>query len=278
MARFRLICQVLFTFICLFGYGFSEECLYDSPSAECNFSCEDVPCICRYANHFFVGPEIYHIRRTRESGSKQSGTIYAGRVGYDHIKRYKFYWGGDVLYGKGELHGKSALGRKLKSHFTDFDVEGRLGYTFEQKEGYQFSFTPFAGIGYAFEQNNFLRPSPLTIHSRIHYTYVPVGFLSKISWSPCLDIGLNFKAKYLFEGKNKISHDPNNDSASVLIKSEMQYRVELPITYKYWPQLFVNIVPFYEYRHFGRHAGLFFNFDETKINIYGAAFRLSYNW
>lgn len=238
------------------------------------------PCACCCANwgqYFFIGPEIYHVHRFKKGGTKQSGTIYAGKLGYDRFKYNAFYWGGDLLYGEGHLHGKSQANNKLKSHFKDFIVEGRVGYNFGLNLGCCFSFSPFIGFGYGVERNNFVSPSPLKVHFKIWYTYIPVGFFTQFSYSPCFDVGLNFKAKFMIDGKNIVSHDEEFGKNTMLIKNKVHYRVELPLTYKYSSQFLISFVPFYEFRRFGGHINFPFDFIDTKLNIWGAGLRFIYS-
>ncbi len=243
-----------------------------SPCNDANICCFGRP----GANQLYIGPEIYHVQRMRDGGAKQLGWVYGVRAGYEHIKRCKFYWGGDALYGKGTLSGRSASEDELKSKFIDKSIEGRFGYTFQRKTGYKFAFTPFIGIGYAEECNNFISPSPLRVHFKLRFSYGVVGFLSKMSWSPCLDIGVNFKAKFLYDAKNCVSHDPDIDGLRMLVKNQTHYRVELPMTYRKSENFFLSLVPFYEFRHYGGQVNFPFDFLETKLNIYGVTFKFLY--
>lgn len=231
----------------------------------------------KHKHHFYIGPSLYYINRKREGGSHQTGPLYGVRLGYDHLWRYNIYWGAEFLYGQGHLTGRSAAGKRIKSEFTDTNVEGRLGYTLQQKCFPKIAFTPFVGGGYSVEKNNFKKPSPLPVHFRLHYAYWCVGFFSQISYWSCLDVGFNFTAKFMIEGKNKASHDPEFDDSSTLIGNRQLYKAELPITYHWNSQLFVCFDPFYEYRHYGHHAGYPFDFLETRMNIYGATLKIGYS-
>lgn len=226
----------------------------------------------------FIAPEIYHVERTRHSGSNQPGWMGGGRIGYERIKRYGFYLGADGFYARGKLHGKTADKKHLRSHFTDSSIEGRWGYTFKQKCGYQFSLTPFIGGGYAIEKNNFLHPSPLRIHSKIKLSYTCAGFLSSMQWNPEWMFGINFKVKFMFDGRNHVSHDSDYDDAKMLIKNEQQYRLELPVTYQYCECYSLGVVPFYEFRHYGKQANYPFDFVETRLKIFGLMLRMNYSF
>lgn len=274
--QFHQINRVLSFILCSFCFLFGLAADPYDPCQE--MPCELEPHKHQFANHLFVGPEIYHVHRTREGGTSQKGPIFGVRVGYEHIKRFKFYWGADVLYGRGTIKGHSGSGFKLKSKFTDLMAEGRLGYTFQQKCGYQLAFTPYVGGGYAIEKNNFLEPSPLLVHFRINYWYIPFGFLSQMTIKQnLLYLGLNFKVRYVMDAKSRVSKDPEFGSTSGLIKERMQYRVEVPLTYGCHGQIDLSAVPFYEWRTYGKHAGFPFDFLETKLRIYGILLKFIYS-
>lgn len=229
-----------------------------------------------YSQQAYAGPEIYYVQRKREGGSHQNGWVGGLRFGYDRIKRYKLYFGGDALFSWGRLEGKSGAGNSLKSNFMDASIEGRIGYTFQQKEGNQISFTPYLGGGYFVETNNFISPSLLKLHTQTRFSYACAGFLSSMNLTDEFNIGLNFKAKYMLDGKHYISHDPEHDPVDMPIKNEMQYRVELPIVYRWCGRYDFGLVPFYEYRHYGGQASYPFDFLDTKLNLYGATLKFIY--
>jgi len=224
----------------------------------------------------YGGPEVYYVQRKREGGSWQNGWVGGVRIGYDRIKRYGIYVGGDALYSWGRLKGKGPEDTSLKSNFMDASIEGRLGYTFQQKAERQFSFTPYLGGGYLVETNNFIDPSPLKLHTQTRFSYACAGFLSSMNVSPQFAVGLNFKAKYMIDGRHYISHDPEHEPVDMLVKNEMQYRVEIPIVYRWCERYDYGVVPFYEYRHYGGQASFPFDFLDTKLNLYGITLKFIY--
>jgi hypothetical protein len=231
-----------------------------------------------YAIAPFIGPEIYYIKRTKEGGAQQSGTIYGVRLGYDYIKRYRLYSGVDALWAKGTIEGH-VQEEKLKSQFTDINVEARIGFTFQSKCWRCFSFTPYSGIGYFWEKNFYQHPSPLQIHFKSTFSYVPIGFLSQVFLTPNLSIGVNFKVRYILEGEHHVSHDPEHENMTQHFEEKLQYRGELPVTYFFcWNKnpLGISLVPFYEYRCYGHRANFPFDFLETKLKLYGATLKLLY--
>lgn len=234
----------------------------------------------------YIGPEIYYMKREKEGGSTQGGTLYGVRVGYDRIHRYKFYWGIDGLWAKGTLTGQKKketpegeIKEHLKSVFTDINVEARLGYTFGCKAWRCASFTPYGGLGYFWERNYYEHPSPLEVHFKNHFIYICGGFLSQIFLTPDWSAGLNFKLRYLLEAEQKVEHDPEFGTLTQHYEEKFQYRVELPVTYFYcWSThpLAVGLVPFFEYRQYGHRANFPFDFLEVKLKLYGATLKFQY--
>ncbi|WP_068470984.1 hypothetical protein [Candidatus Protochlamydia phocaeensis] len=229
-------------------------------------------------NQVFVGPEIYHVKRTKEGGAAQHGYLYGVRVGYERVKRYKVYWGLDGLYATGSLKGKLD-GQHLKSNLTDINLEERVGYTFQAKCDWRPSLTPFIGIGYFWEKNNYKHPSDMQIHFHNRFSYIPVGFLSSVQFGPYFSMGVNFKARIILEGKNEVSNDPKFDDVTQNYEEKIHYRIELPFTYErcYWgKELGISLVPFYEYRQYGHRPNFPFDFLETKFKLYGVTLKFLY--
>lgn len=272
MTFFRYVKPYLICFMAACSIGSAQQ-----NDINCEFADCAMPCQRQYKAHqFYVGPEVSHVHRKKEGGTFQNGVTYGGRFGYDYIKRYKFYIGAEGNYSIGRLTGKKTH-RRLHSNYTDANIEGRVGYTFAQKGGYRLFFTPFVGGGIGLEKNNFTQSSPIPVHFRIWYQYVVAGFLSQASFSPCWDAGINFKARFLIDARNKVSNDPDFDSVTMLVKNRMHYRVELPLTY-WWNQcLSLRLVPYYEYRQYGKQANFPFDFLETKLNVYGAVLKFMYS-
>lgn len=232
-----------------------------------------------YSLAAFIGPEIYHMQRTKEGGSKQTGTLYGVRLGYDHVCRYKWYWGIDGLWARGTLTGRDGRKDRIKSEFTDSNVEARLGYTFQFKYWRCASFTPYFGGGYFWEENCYEKPSPLRVHFINRFSYIPFGFLSQIFITPSFSCGLNLKVRYIIDGEQKATHDSKNGNSIQHYDEKLQYRVEVPLSYFFCYRSYslgISLVPFYEYRSYGHRANYPFNFLETNLRLYGATMKLFY--
>lgn len=227
-------------------------------------------CQVKYKGHrFLFGPEVYHVHRDREGGTKQNGWLGGGRFLYDHMRRYTFYWGVEGAFAQGGLKGKSGSQARLKSHMRDRSIESRFGYTFQYKHDHKFALTPFFGVGYLIEENNFKHPTVLHLHFKTSYRYLTAGFIASATIFHKLDVSLNVKLRYLLDPKCKITNDPEFDRAQLNIDNNaIQYRIELPITYAYSTLSFVT-TPFYESRCYGKNAGYPFDFLRTRLFNYG---------
>lgn len=233
---------------------------------------------CRYGNLLNIGPEIYHIDRTREGGVKQNGTIYGVRAGWNFIKRYNFYWGVDGLWARGQLEGRTD-GVKIKSTYTDKNIESRMGYTLQCKNWRGASFTPYFGVGRFWETNKFSHPKDLQVELENIFSYIPFGFLSQIFITSDLSIGANLKVRWIWQGKQEVRNDPEHDHLSLNYEEKFQYRAEIPVTYFFcWKcqRFAMSAIPFYEYRQYGHRANFPFDFLETKLKLYGINFQMIY--
>lgn len=226
-----------------------------------------------YGNTICCGPIFYHTRRIKKGGTKQSGYMYGFQASYDRIKNYCFYWGLHGYYAEGDIKGRTGRGAPLSSELADAEIEGRIGYTVGLDNCYLPSFTPFIGFGYFHQTNRFRHPSPVKFHFQDYFKYTTIGFLSSFYPLDYLKVGLNFRAKFMIEGKSRVSHDPDNHNLILLMDDEVQYSLDLPLTYFLcWKgsDVFVSLIPFAELRHYGGYENYPFDFIETRfVNIGG---------
>lgn len=226
-------------------------------------------------HRLLIGPEAYDVVRHRAGGTKQRGWLGGGRIIYDHIRRYKFYWAIEGALAAGDLKGTSGGGAKLKSFMRDRSIEARLGYTLQFKHGHKFACTPFIGAGYLIEDNNFKPPSAMHLHFKTSYRYLTAGFISSLYICNAWKCGLNVKVRHMLDPKCQVSHDPEFDLAKLNIGNDtLQYRIELPITYLYKEGIAFAATAFYENRVYGGWVGYPFDFLKTRLYYYGATLQL----
>jgi hypothetical protein len=236
-------------------------------------------------HRFYGGPQTYYVQRNREGGTKQNGWLAGGKIGYDRFKGNAAYWCFEAGTASGTLKGKTGSGSSIKSSFTDTTYEWRLGYTFHKCSWKHIYFTPYLLFEYLTERNDNEPPSSLLINSKISSTLAGIGFLSQMDLSQNFAIGMNFSAKWMLYGKNRISKFPIDDDIlfddfTLQIRNEMHYRLEVPLTYRFnclsHSHLSLSLIPFFEYRKYGNEEGFPINFLETKFKFYGAFFQLRF--
>lgn len=235
---------------------------------------------CPPVNKVSVGPEIYYLERKRDGGSKQDGMMYGARASYDRLGRYKWYLGAEAFYAEGRLKGHTTSA-KLKSTMVQESLEGRFGYTFQAKNCWRPSLTPFIGYGYYRESNHFRSPSPLRVKLISDYSYAAYGFLSSVEVLCNVTVGFNAKFRSMYDAKCRVKKDPEREGHKMVIKDELQYRLELPIYYEFCLCNFnaeVGLVPFFERQHYGGRENFPNDFFDTKLWLYGANFQLTYRF
>lgn len=284
MRRFLSLPLLLGLFL---GQAYSDDYFQpyqemEDPSYCCDCCCqESEPCTPVQAHILTLAPEYYYLKRNRDGGTKQSGNIGGIRASYDYIKRYNIYVGAQAFYGCGILKGHAGDDSKIRSRWTDEQIEGYAGYTFQGKCAPNFSFTPFGGYGYFREINKFMSPSPLHLKFTTQFGYFAYGFLSSAMINPCLSIGLNARFRTPWEPKCKVSNDPEFDDVKLLVGNHLQYRIEIPIVYR---RKFIcdliefGAMPFYEMREYGGRENFPFDFFKTKIKIFGIDFQVIYRF
>jgi hypothetical protein len=229
------------------------------------------------ALNFAIGPEAYYMRRTRVGGTWQTGGIGGARATLERRCPYSWYLGADGLIAQGTLTGQNAAGMDLRSILTDTTFEGRLGFMFLLPGKRCSFFIPFAGYGYFREKNDFRDPSPIPFTFVDTFNYVPVGFLSGFNITRLLSMGINFKVEFMLDGTSRVTDDPLFDEISLKMKNEINTRVEIPLTWKFYQGFcssFLRLSPFYEYRHFGGQEGFPFDFIDTEFHLIGGTFQI----
>lgn len=240
------------------------------------------PCFCN-GRQIYIGPEIYHVKRTREEGAKQRGWMYGGRLEFEYLQRYKFYAGADALWAKGTLDGISGGDSKVKSKLTDENLEARFGYTFQRKHGWKVGITPFTGWGHFWEDNCFVPPSARTVSFKNHFSYVPLGFILQITPCPNWRIYIKYKIRYLLSGVINVRDTTEEEEVKFKMhyQEKLHYRLDIPIMYQFYfcnLNMFAVVDPFYETRRYGRLSNFPFDFYDTKFRIYGVNLSLMYNF
>jgi hypothetical protein len=168
----------------------------------------------KYPNHFYIGPEAFafdlhtHVKDIKIHGVRG----FAGPLlRYEYLKPKALYAGVDFLASWGNKNFKPTS-HKYKFHgnrgvgFSNLEL--RLGYTFEEKNGLV---SPFLGAGfYGFGSRA----------SNEILLYVAAGMRSLFDFNQSFSMGLNLKLllapsaerefKYHYEGHKKRLHENEN--------------------------------------------------------------------
>jgi hypothetical protein len=241
---------------------------------ECEVSCDKLNL---HRQQVSLGFEGAHLTRKKSQGTKQHGTTWGARLEWERFRRYGWYLGAEGFFWNSKPSGHTGTGIAMRSRLKEAGIEGRFGYTFQCKTGWKPSITPFFGIGGYEEKNYFTSPSPLHLHYKTSYAYGSFGILTAIYPIDPLMIGLNIKARYPFSIKCRVSNDPEKDSVHQKVAERMQYRVELPVSYR-MGCVALMVEPFYESRIYGSHPNYPFNFIKTKFTYWGGQLAVQYWW
>jgi hypothetical protein len=221
----------------------------------------------------FIGPEYSHISRTREGGSKQTGNLVGGHIRYDRISPHSIYLGADAYYDTGKAKGKTASGKQIRSTIDEYEIQARLGYNLYIDRINQLLIIPYATYSYFYGRNKFYGPSPNQYKLHDHLHLGGAGLWVSFCLFDCCRLGVDFNAKYIVDGKNKVTDDPEYDNIKLEIESQWQYELAIPIEFKV-PVcdccLECRFVPFYRFRHLGGKPNYPFDYKETKYRLYGA--------
>lgn len=225
-----------------------------------------------------VGPLWSYLWREKETGSEQKGSLYGLQGSYNRIKRYGWYLGADGSYCAGILRGSVHHQTPIRSRYSTLTAEGRLGYTFMQKEGYNIGFTPFLGGGYIEERNNFTHPIDLPIHLKTSFPFAAGGFLLFGRPFSSVTAALSFKVRLPYEPTCKVTNDPDNEPMTQRIAERLHYRVDLPISWTMGTSgcFALTLDPLLEIRTFGTQTNYPFDFIKTKETFLGLL--IAFQW
>ncbi len=194
-----------------------------------------------------------------EQGKKLNGTLWGLDGGYIYKHPCGLYGQIEGTYMQGKLHGSHTEGLFV----YDFDVEGTVGYPIYS---YNFTFTPFIGIGYEFDRQRFDEEDEdeETVEMRYHIIYVPFGLNIHYAVTPCFAFGVRFKATAQADSTLRVTKF--NHSRLELTKTT-GYLVEIPFVWHIPCYNFnwkVILIPYWKYNVYGQsHA-----FDESGVNIF----------
>lgn len=220
-----------------------------------------------------IGPEAYYMKRGKKGGSWQDGHLIGFRATYDRLARCGLYMALDGYWATGSLEGESKSGRTLKSDVTEYQTEGRLGFSYTFPQCKRVTWVAYGGYGYFESDNEFVYPSPMIYHSIAQFKYYAGGGMVFVTINDSMDAGFHFKYKFPDEPKCIIDEDPDWGKLTQIMGRENQYEAELPFRYQkccYGRRLGIQLTPFYRFRHYGQYENFPFDCFDTRFHIWGA--------
>lgn len=237
-----------------FPFSLFSECLLDTSEAA-------------------LGVETCYLKREKLEGARQHGTPVGFQGYFNRFTQSGWYWGleGEALFAT--LNGHGSYDTPLRSRFNSFLGEARAGYTFQDSCFPFAAATPYLGFGYLEENNNFKKPTPLSIHFKTRTPFFSFGILTRLNLGPRFEGGLNFKGRLPIDPKCYVSHDPYNAPSSQLIGERAFYRLELPFSYllNECATRLVTLMPYWELRNYGSRLSYPFDFLKTRLEFSGVS-------
>lgn len=140
---------------------------------------------------------------------------------------------------------------KDKSDNTMFSLEVKFGYILGRSAASRLTITPYAGIGYYDWERKLGGPSPYI--EEYSWFYFPVGVRFDYDATPDFTIGLDLSARVMFNGSMNVKFsDLGLSSPNLDLGNRIGFRAELPMDYRFHPQISVGLTPWYQYTTIGR--------------------------
>lgn len=228
---------------------------------------------------FSVGPRVYWKKRHVYNGACTKGFLEGFDIKFDRTKRGSIYWASLFDYAWGKATGVTGGGAFSKAVLADYSLEGRLGYSIQPMLRDTLFFTPYVGLGYYQSKYRFVEPSVPVLDYYYKNPYLSTGFLFSRFLKPWVSLGLNFCIQFAFDGKRGLKIAGNYSKTPV--DNEMQYIAELPFTYQVSKKekgFGIQLVPFFEYRHYGGRISGIATFMDTRFIIAGINARMTYRF
>jgi hypothetical protein len=190
----------------------------------------------------YLGPDFFY-RDYREIlpgiGDGETGALFGLQGNVDYVKGNSVYFGVGFRYGAGKTtyngsdFDTGTIPIKTKTDNQFFNIEGRLGYTFQAGQPkHRFLISPFVALGYH-QWNRDVIGEFNTIEN-YSWGYVGPGFHAEYKVSKKFTIGLNAKLMFMFGGKINVEDTFRGELVEQTggkLGNDLQYEIELPLTY-----------------------------------------------
>jgi hypothetical protein len=191
--------------------------------------------------------------------STEHGQLYGLTAGYKSIDFDEMFWEVEGGYAVGKTKYDGSLQNlrtgawaglhKDKTKNELFNVEGKIGYTFDMADS---MVTPYIGVGYHSWMRD-LSKDGMGFKEKYTRPYLSAGInFSTGDWFDEWEIGVGVKAMAMTKGKMKINDFP----ARLKLGNKVNLEVELPITYRPDDGVFgveaIKVVPYFQKASIGK--------------------------
>lgn len=232
----------LFTFLCFIPLALSalEFANYDNSTGyDSGYQC------CEETNSSYLSVGFGYSRLKFQPGSTPSftGDMFGAQAKYEYKPVNCLYEAVKFNWRQGDIHAGDGVNRKL----TDFNTQGRIGYTFSPTCT-NFAITGFTGFGWRYLGHKLTQPALQSMRFNFNEVYIPLGILVDLALNDCLYIGLT--TTWMPQVFSTVNIIPIGDIRYILSKTTSNFLVELPITYNFCEcglNWFFQFTPTFEY-------------------------------
>lgn len=215
--------------------------------------------------YFNIGSDFYY-RDFSEKGlppggkSDEHGLLAGLNAGIYYVNPQKVYFGGDLRFTAGRTtYDGSVINlstgiispHKSTTQNWFFDMEGRIGYTFDPCAST--ALIPFIGVGHHHWHRGATSKNPFGYDEDYDWNYLSLGVRSEYLLSRCVEIGLNLKLMCMISPE-MVSSDLNH--LTFRLGQRLQYEIEVPITFNIMDYSTfsdcIRVTPYYRSQDIGR--------------------------
>lgn len=188
--------------------------------------------------------------KSTESGWVPGVSFSWGYMGEDNPTYAKItfrYRSGETDYDGTLQDGTPAKGKTDNSYY-DFEI--KAGYIFGQESASRWRIIPYSGIGYHDWERGLGGPNPYV--EEYTWFYLPLGVIFDYRASEEFTIGLDISARVMFNGQMNVKFSQLGLSSPNLdLGNRIGFRAELPMDYRFHPQVSMGVTPWYQYTSIG---------------------------
>jgi len=208
------------------------------------------------------------------SSNKLEGWFWAGRTGFQYTEREDVFGTAEVTWNGGSVTEKDNGSVNFRGYAHTYGAKGRLGYMWGFGDNNEFGFAPYFGFGYGGSSMNVHDETVVSGKFSSRFWYAPIGVY--FDWIACEDfsVGLFAEAQLAFGYRFWESITGQSD-VTVSGKNEVNWKVELPITYQITKIWDLQFTPFWQNLTMNPNLNsVFYKDSHTTSNASGALLEL----